>query len=137
MDSMGICELIGIGPAHTPGVTVFKDIYEIKPAHYGIYNDGGFHSKSYWKLISKPHTDSLGKTCETIKYLLEDSIKKQLVSDLPVCSFLSGGLDSSIISLYAANYYKVNDLKPLDTYSVDYVDNDKNFVKKRFSAQFR
>lgn len=132
MDSMGICELIGIGPAHTPGVTVFKDIYEIKPAHYGIYNDGGFHSKSYWKLISKPHTDSLGKTCETIKYLLEDSIKKQLVSDLPVCSFLSGGLDSSIISLYAANYYKVNDLKPLDTYSVDYVDNDKNFVKSDF-----
>lgn len=132
MDSMGICELIGIGPAHTPGVTIFKDIYEIKPAHYGIYNDGGIHSKSYWKLISKPHTDSLGKTCETIKYLLEDSIKKQLVSDLPVCSFLSGGLDSSIISLYAANYYKVNDLKPLDTYSVDYVDNDKNFVKSDF-----
>ena len=132
LDNQGICELFGIGPAHTPGTTVFKDIYEIKPAHYGIYNDGGFHSKSYWKLISKPHTDSLGKTCETIKYLLEDSIKKQLVSDLPVCSFLSGGLDSSIISLYAANYYKVNDLKPLDTYSVDYVDNDKNFVKSDF-----
>lgn len=132
IDSMGICELVGIGPAHTPGVTVFKDIYEIKPAHYGIYNERGFYSKDYWKLISKPHTDSLGKTCETIKYLLEDSIKKQLTSDLPVCSFLSGGLDSSIISLYAANYYKINNLKPLDTYSVDYVDNDKNFVKSDF-----
>lgn len=90
------------------------------------------HLKRYWKLESKPHTDSLGATCEKVRYLLEDSIKRQLVSDVPLCTFLSGGLDSSIITLYAANFCKENGLPPLNTFSVDYVDNDKNFQKTDF-----
>ena len=132
LDTIGICELVGIGPAHTPGMTVFKNIYEVKPANYIIVNETGLHSKNYWQLISRPHTDSLGKTCEKVRYLLEDSIEKQVSSELPLCSFLSGGLDSSIISLYASDYCKNNDLPPLDTYSIDYIDNDKNFVKSDF-----
>ena len=132
LDTIGICELVGIGPAHTPGMTVFKNIYEVEPANYIIVNETGLHSKNYWQLISRPHTDSLGKTCEKVRYLLEDSIEKQVSSELPLCSFLSGGLDSSIISLYASDYCKNNDLPPLDTYSIDYIDNDKNFVKSDF-----
>lgn len=132
LDSQGICELIGLGPAHTPGVGIFKDINELKPAHYGIYNKNGLFLQKYWRLKSKPHTDSLGTTCEKIRNLLEDSIKRQLVSDVPICTFLSGGLDSSIITLYAANYCREHNLPPLETYSVDYVDNDKNFVKTDF-----
>ena len=128
----GICELFGIGPAHTDGTTVFEDIYELKPATFIIYNHNGIKEEKYWKLISKPHNDSLGKTCEKVQFLLEDSIKRQLVSDMPLCTFLSGGLDSSIITLYAANYCRDNGLPPLDTYSIDYVDNDKNFVKSDF-----
>lgn len=132
LDKQGIFELFGIGPAHTSGTTVFKDIYELKPATTLTFKDNKLQMHKYWKLQSKPHTDSLGKTCETVRFLLEDSIKKQLVSDVPLCTFLSGGLDSSIISLYAANYCKENNLPPLNTYSVDYVDNDKNFVKTDF-----
>ena len=49
-----------------------------------------------------------------------------------MCTFLSGGLDSSIITKCAADYCKQNGLPPLDTYSIDYVDNDKNFVKSDF-----
>ena len=97
-----------------------------------IYNNYGIHIETYWKLTSKEHKDSFGKTCETIKNLLEDSISKQLVSDVPICTMLSGGLDSSIITAYASNYYKSKNLAPLDTFSVDYVDNDKNFVKSDF-----
>ena len=132
IDKQGISELFGIGPAHTPGLTVFKNIFEIKPAHYAIYNNYGLHLDRYWKLQSKPHTDSLGTTCEKISYLLDDSIQKQLVSDMPLCVMLSGGLDSSIITAYASNYCRDNGLPPLDTFSVDYVDNDKNFVKSDF-----
>lgn len=132
IDKQGISELFGIGPAHTPGLTVFKNIFEIKPAHYAIYNNYGLHLDRYWKLQSKPYTDSLGTTCEKISYLLDDSIQKQLVSDMPLCVMLSGGLDSSIITAYASNYCRDNGLPPLDTFSVDYVDNDKNFVKSDF-----
>lgn len=87
----------------------------------------GFKCKRYWKLESKPHTDDFKTTCEKVKYLLEDSIHRQLVSDVPLCTFLSGGLDSSIITTYASYYNK-----DLNTFSVDYVDNDKNFVKSDF-----
>ena len=83
-------------------------------------------------MVSKPHTDSFGTTCDKVRFLLEDAIRRQLVSDVPLCTFLSGGLDSSIITLYAANYCKEKCLPPLNTYSVDYVDNDKNFVKTDF-----
>lgn len=132
IDKQGIGELLGIGPAHTPGTSVFKDIFEMKPAHFAIYNKSGLHIEEYWKLESKPHTDDFESTCKTVHYLLEDAIKRQLVSDVPLCAMLSGGLDSSIITAYISNYYKENNLPKLDTYSVDYVDNDKNFVKSDF-----
>ncbi len=132
LDKTGIAELLGIGPAHTPGTSVFKNIFEIKPAHFAVYNKSDFHIEEYWKLQSKPHIDNFEKTCETVHNLLEDAIKRQLVSDVPLCAMLSGGLDSSIIVAYIANYYKKNNLPNLDTYSVDYVDNDKNFVKSDF-----
>ena len=132
LDKQGISELFGIGPSHTPGFTVFKDIFELKPAHYAIWNRSGLHIQRYWKLKSQEHTDSLGKTCETVRYLLNDSITRQLVSDVPICTFLSGGLDSSIITKFAADFCQKENLPPLDTYSIDYVDNDKNFVKTDF-----
>lgn len=128
----GICELFGIGPAHTAGTTIFKDIYELKPANFAIFNKYGLFVHRYWKFISKPHVDSFEETCMKVKYLLEDSIKRQLVSDVPLCTFLSGGLDSSIITAYASDYCNKNGLPPLNTFSVDYVDNDKNFVKSDF-----
>lgn len=131
LDSDGIYELFGIGPAHTPGTTLFKNINEFRPAEYGVFNRNGLYINKYWKLENKPHTDSLNKTAETIKYFLEDSIKKQLVTDAPVATMLSGGLDSSLISAYANNIFKKNN-QILNTYSVDYLDNNKNFVKSEF-----
>ncbi len=132
LDEQGVAELFGIGPARTAGIGIFKNIYEIKPAHFAVFNDSGLHTQRYWKLKSKPHKDSLGKTCEKVKFLLEDSINRQLISDVPLCTFLSGGLDSSIITYYSAKYCKEHGLPPLNTYSVDYLDNDKNFVKTDF-----
>lgn len=132
IDSQGLGELFGLGPAHTPGTTIFKNIYELRPAHYGIFNHSGFHIERYWKLESKKHEDDFETTCDTVRSLLSDAITRQLVSDVPLCTFLSGGLDSSIITKYASDYDKQNGLPPLSTYSIDYVDNDKNFVKSDF-----
>ena len=132
INKQGIGELFGLGPAHTPGISVFKNIHELKPAHFMVFNKSGIHIEEYWELESKEHKDSFGTTCEKIRFLLEDSISKQLVSDVPICTMLSGGLDSSIITAYASNYYKQKGMHKLDTFSVDYVDNDKNFVKSDF-----
>lgn len=132
IDEQGIAELFGIGPAHTPGVGVFKGIEELKPANYLVFNRSGMRIKEYWKLKSRVHTDDFATTCSTVKELLTDAIERQLVSDVPLCTFLSGGLDSSIITLYSANYCRKHDLPMINTYSVDYVDNDKNFQKTDF-----
>ena len=132
LDKQGISELFGIGPAHTPGITVYKNVLEIKPAHFAVLNKSGFHVERYWKLESKPHTDNFEETCSHLKYLLKDSIDRQLFSDVPICTFLSGGLDSSILTKIIGKYRKENGLSPIPTYSVDYIDNDKNFVKSDF-----
>lgn len=132
LDKQSISELFGIGPAHTPGITVYKNIFEVKPGHFAIYNKSGLHINKYWELKSKPHTENFEITSNHLKHLLEDAISRQLVSDMPICTFLSGGLDSSIISKYTSDYLKNEKSPPLDTYSVDYVDNDKNFVKSDF-----
>ena len=132
VDKTGIAELFGIGPSHTPGLTPFKGIYELKPAHFIIYNRDGVKEKEYWRLQTKEHTDNLEETCEKIRYLLKDSVEKQLISDVPIGTLLSGGLDSSIITKYASDYYKEKYGEKLKTFSVDYVDQDKNFVKNDF-----
>ena len=132
IDSQGISELFGIGPSHTPGLTIYKNIYEIKPAHFAVYNKSGLYIEKYWELKSKPHLEDFDETCSHLESLLKDSISRQLVSDMPICTFLSGGLDSSIITKFTSDYLQKKDMAPLDTYSVDYVDNDKNFVKSDF-----
>ena len=132
IDSQGISELFGIGPSHTPGFTIYKDVYEIKPAHFAVYNKSGLHIEQYWKLESKRHLEDFDETCNHLDSLLKDAISRQLVSDMPICTFLSGGLDSSIITKFTSDYMQKEDMAPLDTYSVDYVDNDKNFVKSDF-----
>lgn len=132
IDKTGIAELFGIGPSHTPGISPFKGIKELEPAHYMVYNQNGFYQEEYWKLETKKHTDDLETTCEKLRNLLKDSIERQLVSDVPLCCLLSGGLDSSIITAYASNYYKEKYGQKLTTFSVDYVDQDKNFVKSDF-----
>lgn len=131
IDNEGICELFGIGPAHTSGKTPFKDIYELEPACNMTIKKDGIYKNKYWKLETKYHSDDLETTCSKIRNLIVDSTKKQLVSDRPLCVLLSGGLDSSIITAIASEHYKSQG-KKLNTFSVDYVDNDKNFVKSDF-----
>lgn len=132
LDKQGISELFGIGPSHTPGLTPFKDILELEPAHYMVYNRNGLYKKEYWTLKTKPHTDNFEETCEKIKFLIKDSVERQLVSDVPLCTLLSGGLDSSIITGIASNYYKKEYGEKLNTFSVDYVGQAENFVKSDF-----
>lgn len=132
IEKTGIAELFGLGPCHTPGLTPFKEIYELEPANFIIYNKNELKKSQYWKLETKEHKEDLKKTCETIRYLLKDSIERQLDTDSSSGTLLSGGLDSSIITKYASDYYNKKNGKQLKTFSVDYVDQEKNFLKNDF-----
>lgn len=132
IDSEGILEIFGLGPARTPGNGVFKGVYEVPPAHCLSFVEGKMRLREYWKLESKPHTDDLDTTVETVRSLFIDAVERQMVSDVPVCTFLSGGIDSSAISSVAANYFKKHNMGQLNTYSIDYLDNEKFFKADSF-----
>ena len=127
----GLAEIFTLGPARTPGHGIFRNIYEVKPAHSIIYDQNGLREKRYWKLESKPHTDSIEETIEKVRDMVIDAVNRQLVADVPLCTFLSGGLDSSIISALTAKAFKAKN-KQLHTFSIDYVDNELYFKPSLF-----
>ncbi|WP_028987994.1 asparagine synthase (glutamine-hydrolyzing) [Thermicanus aegyptius] len=132
IDGEGLAEIFALGPGRTPGVGVFRGIKEVLPGDSILFDRNGLRIIPYWRLESKPHEDDLEKTIATVRELVLDAVERQLVSDVPVCSFLSGGLDSSAISAVASRYYQERRGEVLHTFSVDYVENDRYFRKNEF-----
>lgn len=132
VDRDGLLELMSLGPGRSLGGGIFRDIKEVPPAFYLIFNDKGVSLNEYWKLEVREHEDDLDKTKKYVRDLLVDIIENQLVSDVPVCTFLSGGLDSSIISKVAFDKFKEDEKDTLNTFSIDYIDNEKFFKKSLF-----
>lgn len=132
IDADGIAELMFIGPGRTPGCGVFRGVKELLPGECGYYTrDRGLQTRVYWRLQDHEFNDSFSQTVEKVRALVLDSIERQLVSDVPVCTFLSGGLDSSIISAVADRHFtKLG--KKLHTVSVGYRDNEKYFKASKF-----
>lgn len=133
VDKEGIAELLAMGPLRIPGSAVFKGIKEVPPANYIFFNSGSFKICPYWQLPSEQHKDDLEATCYKIKSLVEDAVKIQLNADVPVCTLLSGGLDSSIITALAASeFYKTGCIDVFASFSVGYKDNEKYFIPNQF-----
>lgn len=131
IDLQGVSELLLMAPGRTAGCGVIRGIKEIKSGCCGFYTEKGLELKNYWQLRAMEHKESFEQTVEHVRELLLDSIRRQLVSDVPICTFLSGGLDSSLISSVAASELKKQG-KRLNTFSVDYKNNEKYFTKSHF-----
>nr|WGE07402.1 asparagine synthase-related protein [Bacillus subtilis] len=106
VDRTGLSEIFGLGPSRTPGTGIFKGIKEIRPAHALTFSKDGLNIWRYWNVESEKHTDSFNDTVANVRSLFQDAVTRQLVSDVPVCTFLSGGLDSSAITAIAAAILK-------------------------------
>lgn len=132
IDEQGLNEIFFLGPARTPSCGVFKGVHELNPGECAVYKNGRLRRRSYFSLEAHEHGDSEAETIEKTRYLLTDAIERQLVSDVPMCFFLSGGLDSSIIVKTAAEYNRAHKLGRINTFSVEYRDNRKYFKKSRF-----
>ncbi len=131
VDKKGLNEIFSIGPAKTYGCGVYKGIDELLSGHFITFDASGKHVQCYWKLQSHIHTDSYDKTVEKVSFLVQDAIRRQMVSDVPICTFLSGGVDSSLVSAICALELKKQG-KQLHTFSFDFVDNDKYFKANAF-----
>ena len=131
LDEDGLRSILLLGPARPPFSGVFHGIRSVTPGQYLVFDESGLDYQLYWKLTAKEHTETLEQTIEHTRFLIEDAAKRQLVSDVPLCTFLSGGLDSSILSMLAAREMKRKG-ETLHTFSVDYRDNEKYFTKSIF-----
>lgn len=128
----GLAEIFIIGPARTPGHGVYNNMSELRPGQCMVVNHAGVKTITYWQLRSQPHEHTVEETAEHVRELLKDTVERQLISDVPVCTLLSGGLDSSALTTIAVEYYKETGQGNVHTYSVDYRDNDKHFKAHAF-----
>ena len=131
IDKDGLNEIFSMGPARTPGNGVFRGVQELKPGYVMICSPDGCRTEQYWNLESHPHEASYEKTVETTTELVMDAITRQAESREPVCAFLSGGLDSSLVSAVCAGLLQKNG-KRLETFSFDFKDNDRYFQSNDF-----
>lgn len=131
IDSKGLSEVLGLGPAKSNSSGVFKDIFEVLPGNFILFNNSGLHEEPYWSLISAPHTDSYAETVDKTSYLLYDAVKRQMISDIPICTFLSGGIDSSLVTSICAKELK-KEGRQIESYSFDFAGNDKHFKSNSF-----
>lgn len=131
VDKQGLCELLALGPAHTSAKTVYQGVTEVKPGTFCQMDEKGMREEVYWQLKGRDHEDSEEKTIEKTAFLIRDAIRMQLLSDIPVCTFLSGGLDSSIVTSVANSCMKEKGMQ-LSTYSFDFEGNNQYFASNSF-----
>lgn len=122
-------ELLSLSPSRIPGSGVFKNIKELRPGHYMIYENNKINIKRYWNIKEENIKDDYVTATKKVEKYLTDSIKRQMVSDVDIACLLSGGLDSSIITAVVSK-----NKEKLDTYSIDYEDNEKYFQKTKFTV---
>jgi len=131
LDADGAAQLILLGPGRLPGSGVLKDVFELEPGCCGYYAENRLRTYRYWKLRDREHNESFPETAARVRELVTDAIRRQMVSDVEIGTFLSGGLDSSIITAVCAGEATRRGER-LKTFSVDYRDNDKYFQANKF-----
>lgn len=127
----GAAQLLLLGPGRKPGSGVFDGVSELEPGCCAYFEAGKLLVERYWFLKDREHRESFAETVEHTRYLVLDAIKRQMISDVPIGTFLSGGLDSSIISAVCAEELRAQGIK-LNTFSVGYPDHDLYFRPGKF-----
>jgi asparagine synthase (glutamine-hydrolysing) len=106
-----------------PWETPFTDLRQVQPGHLVRVDRSGTHETPYWRLVSRPHHDDYDTTVRTVRDILDDVVVHQLIADVPLCTLLSGGIDSSAITALAAQRTS-NELR---SYSVDFAGAEDDF----------
>jgi asparagine synthase (glutamine-hydrolysing) len=125
VDINGLRELLLF--VKTPEHAIFRGMYEVRPGQLVRVRREGISKRRYWTLESHEHTDDLDTTVRTVRELLDDIVARQLISDVPLCSLLSGGLDSSAITALAALALREQDGGKVRSFAVDFAGHTENF----------
>lgn len=125
IDMSGLRALVALVKPATSGV--FRGVSEVEPGTLLVLDRSGTKTRRYWTLPAREHTDDLDTTVGTVRDLLEDSVRRQTVSDVPFGLMLSGGLDSSALAALAVRVMGERGVEKVRTYSVDYAGHHDSF----------
>ena len=130
VDQDGFREILVL--VKTPEATVYAGMHEVRPGQVVRVTRHGLTKRRYWQLTAQEHEDDLSQTIKTVAGLLEDIVRRQIVADVPLCSLLSGGLDSSTVTAMAHRAIAAQDGARLRSFSVDFADHGAAFVAGDF-----
>lgn len=128
VEAEGLREMLAF--VKTPRTPSYRDMYEVEPGEIVRVRPEGISTRRYWQLTAREHRDDLDTTIATVRELLEDIVERQLISDVPRCSLLSGGLDSSVITALSAKKLREQGAGPIKSYAVDFVGYAENFTEE-------
>ncbi|AYN42885.1 asparagine synthase (glutamine-hydrolyzing) [Streptomyces dangxiongensis] len=111
----------------TPGHAIWDGMREVEPGTVVTVDRSGLSTRVYWRLETRPHTDDRDTTVAGVRSLLDDIVRRQLVADVPRCTLLSGGLDSSAMTAIAARQLGEQGEK-VRSFAVDFVGQADHFV---------
>ena len=134
LDQRGIWELLFLSPVTLPDSGTFRGIKKLLPGERVTVTRSGMQKSTYWTLQAKPFTQTKKQAFETVRYLMTDAVERQMVSDVPICTLLSGGLDSSVITALAAKERQAKG-KQLSSFSFQYAGNQTNFRQSLFQPE--
>ncbi|MFC9125307.1 asparagine synthase (glutamine-hydrolyzing) [Streptomyces sp. NPDC057099] len=133
LDSQGLADLLGL--MKSPGVTPYRDIEEVPPGCVAVHDRDGLRTERYWSLGRQPHEDDLGTAADTVRDLLEDTVSRQMVTDVPLCTLLSGGLDSTVLTALAARVQARAGEPPVRSFAVDFTGSEADFKASAFRPE--
>ncbi|MCP3797910.1 asparagine synthase (glutamine-hydrolyzing) [Allokutzneria sp. A3M-2-11 16] len=126
VDAEGLAESMSF--VKTPELAILGGMHEVRPGGVVRVSRSGLRKSQYWQLEAREHTDDLDTTIGTVRELLDDIVARQLIADVPLCTLLSGGLDSSALTALAAKSLDV----PVRSFSVDFAGYTENFQADEF-----
>ncbi|MFE3640779.1 asparagine synthase (glutamine-hydrolyzing) [Streptomyces sp. NPDC059169] len=112
------------------GPTVWSGVREVEPGGVLVLDRGGIRERRYWQLEASPHRDDLRTTVERVRDLVGTAARSQLETDVPLCSLLSGGIDSTVLTALLAGELRLRqgpDAR-IRSYAVDYSDQAEQFT---------
>ncbi|GAA2821164.1 asparagine synthase (glutamine-hydrolyzing) [Crossiella cryophila] len=130
LDADGLREALAF--VKTPELGILRGLFEVRPGSVVTVSRKGIAKSRYWQLEATEHTDDLDTTVSTVRELLEDIVERQLIADVPLCTLLSGGLDSSALTALAAKALTAQGAGPVRSFSIDFAGYTDNFHADAF-----
>ncbi|MFG2833227.1 asparagine synthase (glutamine-hydrolyzing) [Streptomyces sp. NPDC048434] len=112
------------------GPTVWSGVREVEPGGLLVLDRKGIRERRYWRLEAHVHNDDRETTVERIRELVGTAARSQLEADVPLCSLLSGGIDSTVLTALLADELRLREGSGarIRSYAVDYSDQAAQFT---------